>query len=67
MAGRPEIVTQMVDGTRMEPVEHLTVDVPEAFTGVVIEKLGPRKGEMTKCTIMGLAACAWSFACPAEG
>ena len=29
MAGRPEIVTKMVDGTRMEPVEHLTIDVPE--------------------------------------
>ena len=32
MAGRPEIVTKMVDGTRMEPVEHLTIDVPEAAT-----------------------------------
>ena len=45
MAGRPEIVTKVVDGTRMEPVEHLTIDVPEEFVGVVIEKLGPRKGE----------------------
>ncbi len=31
MAGRPEIVTKMVDGVRMEPVEHLTIDVPEAL------------------------------------
>jgi GTP-binding protein len=44
-AGRPEIVTKIVDGTRMEPVEHLTIDVPDAYTGTVIEKLGPRKGE----------------------
>ena len=29
MAGRPEIVTKVVDGVRMEPVEHLTIDVPE--------------------------------------
>src|SRR6201985_708109 len=46
MVGRPEIVTRVVDGVRMEPVEHLTIDVPETYTGVVIEKLGPRKGEM---------------------
>jgi GTP-binding protein len=32
LAGRPEIVTKMVDGVRMEPVEHLTIDVPEAYT-----------------------------------
>ena len=32
MAGRPEIVTKVVDGVRMEPVEHLTIDVPEAAT-----------------------------------
>ena len=31
MAGRPEIVTKMVDGVRMEPVEHLTIDVPESL------------------------------------
>jgi len=36
LAGRPEIVTKMVDGVRMEPVEHLTIDVPEAYTGVVM-------------------------------
>ena len=32
----------------MEPVEHLTIDIPENFVGVVIEKLGPRKGKMMK-------------------
>jgi GTP-binding protein len=42
-AGRPEIVTKTVDGQRMEPVEHLTIDVPEQYTGTVIEKLGRAK------------------------
>src|SRR6202044_234703 len=46
MVGRPEIVTKEVNGKLMEPVEHLTIDIPEAFIGTVIERLGPRKGEM---------------------
>src|SRR5207249_3604188 len=45
MVGKPEIVTRKIDGKLMEPVEKLTVDVPENFIGVVIEKLGARKGQ----------------------
>ena len=67
MAGRPEIVTKMVDGTRMEPVEHLTVDVPESYTGVVIEKLGPRKGEMTKMHNHGSGRVRMEFRVPSRG
>jgi GTP-binding protein len=48
MVGKPEIVTKAVDGKIMEPVEYLTIDIPEDFIGVVIEKLGTRKGEMQK-------------------
>ena len=48
MVGRPEIVTRIVDGKTMEPVEHLTIDIPENFVGTVIERLGPRKGEMVQ-------------------
>src|SRR5689334_11586746 len=44
--GKPEIVTKHVDGKLMEPIEHLTVDVPEEFVGVVMEQLGSRKGEV---------------------
>ena len=36
MVGKPEIVTKRVDGKLMEPVEQLTVDVPETFVGVVM-------------------------------
>jgi GTP-binding protein len=43
MVGRPEIVTKRVDGKLMEPVEHLTIDVPENFVGVVIERSGRAK------------------------
>jgi len=67
MAGRPEIVTKMVDGTRMEPVEHLTIDVPETYTGTVIEKLGPRKGEMTKMHNHGSGRVRMEFRVPSRG
>src|SRR5205823_3148796 len=46
MVGKPEIVTRRVDGKLMEPVEHLTIDVPENFVGVVMQQLGERKGEV---------------------
>ena len=65
--GRPEIVTKTVDGVRMEPVEHVTIDVPEEYTGVVIEKLGPRKGEMTKMHNHGSGRVRMEFRVPSRG
>ena len=41
-------MTKHIDGKLMEPVERLTIDVPESFVGVVIEKLGTRKAQMQK-------------------
>jgi GTP-binding protein len=67
MAGRPEIVTKTVDGVLMEPVERLTIDVPEAYTGVVIEKLGPRKGEMTRMRNHGSGRVRMEFRVPSRG
>jgi len=46
MVSKPEIVTKRVDGKLMEPVEHLTIDIPEEFVGVVMEQLGTRKAEV---------------------
>src|SRR5215469_3987443 len=48
MVGKPEIVTKEINGKVNEPVELLVIDCPESFLGVVIEKLGARKGKMTK-------------------
>jgi GTP-binding protein len=53
MVGKPEIVTRTLDGKLMEPVERLTVDVPDAFVGVVMEKLGGRKGQILKMSNQG--------------
>ncbi len=43
---RPQVILKEKDGKVLEPVEALTIDVPEEYTGAVIEKLGTRKAEM---------------------
>ena len=65
MVGRPEIVTRTIDGQLMEPVEHLTVDIPDNFVGTVIERLGPRKGEMVK--MLGHGRVRLEFRVPSRG
>jgi GTP-binding protein len=65
MVGRPEIVTRTIDGQLMEPVEHLTVDIPDTFVGTVIERLGPRKGEMIK--MHGHGRVRLEFRVPSRG
>ncbi len=56
--GKPEILTRKIDGVLSEPVELLVVDVPEEFTGTVIEKMGTRKGKMEKMVNHGSTAGA---------
>jgi GTP-binding protein len=67
MVGKPEIVTKQVNGKLMEPVEKLTVDIPENFIGVVIEKLGARKGQMTKMHNHGSGRVRLDFSIPSRG
>jgi GTP-binding protein len=67
MVGKPEIVTKQMDGKLMEPVEKLTVDIPETFVGVVIEKLGSRKGQMTKMHNHGSGRVRLEFSIPSRG
>ncbi len=46
---RPQVIFTEQDGQRMEPVEEVTIDVDDEYTGVVVEKLtGPRKGELVE-------------------
>ncbi len=44
--GRPEVIIKMENGVKTEPFEHLVIDLPDEFSGAVIEKLGKRKAEM---------------------
>jgi GTP-binding protein len=43
---KPQVITKIIDGKLCEPIEFLTVDVPEEYMGNVMEKLGARKGEL---------------------
>jgi GTP-binding protein len=67
MVGKPEIVTKRIDGKLMEPVEHLTIDVPEEFVGVVMEQLGARKGEVTNMHNHGYGRVRIEFRVPSRG
>jgi GTP-binding protein len=67
MVGKPEILTRTIDGKVQEPVELLVIDCPEAFLGVVIEKLGARKGKMSKMINHGSGRVRLEFHVPSRG
>jgi len=67
MVGKPEIVTKRINGKLMEPQEKLMVDIPDAFVGVVIEKLGSRKGQMIKMHNHGSGRVRMEFTIPSRG
>lgn len=45
--GQPQVILKEIDGQKCEPVEELTIDLPEEFSGTAIEAVSNRKGEMT--------------------
>ena len=47
LVSRPTVIYKEINGVKCEPMEDLTIDVPEEFVGSVMEKFGLRKGEMT--------------------
>jgi len=51
--GQPRVLVKEIDGKKCEPIEVLTVDVPETFSGKVIEYVSQRKGEMLSMTPKG--------------
>ena len=63
---KPEVITRVMDGVKSEPMEYLVVDVPPEFQGSVIEKMGPRKGELAAMTPMG-EMIRLEFVIPARG
>ncbi|MBU9672194.1 translational GTPase TypA [Planococcus sp. CP5-4] len=64
---KPEVIVRMVDGVRCEPVERVQVDVPEEYTGAIIESLGERKGEMLDMINNGSGQVRLVFNVPARG
>src|SRR5439155_22105045 len=65
--GKPQVVTKIVDGTVCEPMEHLSVDVPEDYVGVVTQLLALRKGRMEQMVNHGSGWVRMEFLVPARG
>ncbi len=64
---KPEVMYKEIDGTKCEPMELVTIDVPDEFSGIVIEKLGGRKGEMTNMLPTNNGTTKIEFRIPARG
>jgi GTP-binding protein len=65
--GQPEVITRTEDGQRLEPMEHLVVDCPEDYIGVVTQKVGTRRGQMVKMTNHGTGRVRLEYRIPARG
>jgi GTP-binding protein len=65
--GKPEVITRTVDGKLCEPMEILVVDCPEEFIGAVTQKVGERRGRMTKMTNHGTGRVNLEFRIPSRG
>ena len=65
--GRPKVIMKQVGGEQHEPLEHVVMDIPEGNVGVITEKLGMRKGEMTNLQKMGSNRVRLEFDIPSRG
>jgi GTP-binding protein len=65
--GKPQVLVREIAGTRHEPVERLTVDVPEDYVGVVSQLLALRKGRMEQMVNHGTGWVRMDFRVPARG
>lgn len=64
---KPAVITKEIDGVLCEPIEDLTIDVPDEFTGVVVEGIGSRKGEMTNMAPSAQGYTKLEFRIPSRG
>lgn len=65
--GKPQVVTRMVDGKVHEPVERLSVDIPEDYLGVVTQLMALRKGRMEQMINHGTGWVRMEYLVPARG
>jgi GTP-binding protein len=64
---KPEVIVREIDGVKCEPVERVQIDVPEEYTGSIIESMGTRKGEMLDMINNGSGQVRLIFMVPARG
>ena len=65
--GKPQVVTKMVDGKMHEPMERLTVDIPEVYLGVVTQLMALRKGRMEQMVNHGTGWVRMDYRVPSRG
>ncbi|KIQ93261.1 Tyrosine phosphorylated protein A [Anoxybacillus thermarum] len=64
---KPEVIIKEIDGVMCEPVERVQIDIPEEYTGAIMESLGARKGEMVDMINNGNGQVRLIFLVPARG
>jgi GTP-binding protein len=64
---KPKVITKVVDGVVMEPFERVHIEVPEEYSGTVIEDLSKRKGEMTSLSTSEHGLTTLMFLMPTRG
>src|SRR5699024_2224158 len=64
---KPEVIIKEIDGVKCEPVERVQIDIPESYTGAVMESLGERKGEMLDMVNFGNEQVRIEFKVPSRG
>ena len=69
LVSRPTVITKIINGEKCEPMEQVTIDIKEEFVGVVMEKMGIRKAEMTNMSVSQSQAgfSRLEFIIPARG
>jgi len=65
--GKPQVVTKKIDGKVNEPVEDLTIDVPEEFLGAITQLMAARKGRMNNMSNHGTGWVRMEFRIPSRG
>ncbi|CEH31784.1 GTP-binding protein TypA [Aneurinibacillus migulanus] len=64
---KPEVIVREIDGVKSEPTERLIIDIPEEYTGAVMESLGARKAEMVNMINNGFGSVRLEFLIPSRG
>jgi GTP-binding protein len=64
---KPEVIVRVIDGVKHEPMEHLVIDVPDDYVGVVTESVASRKGRMLNMANHGAGRVRLEYRIPSRG
>ena len=65
--GKPQVVTREIDGTLHEPVEAMSIDIPEEYVGAITQLVAPRKGQLQEMVNHGTGWVRLDYRVPARG